>query len=158
MKGLKIFLKSLAGIPIGIFTLEVLNVILSLEEGTYIRLDGLANGINLESVILIYSYCSLYSYIAMVFINYLLKFEKSDLPIKERKKQINKTALPLIGLFIAIFVTTIIVDKNNYESIFGMCASVLWSFAAMAIGMVQNLLSRYSIKQINETLKKVSRD
>ena len=153
MKGLKVFSKPLIGIPMGIFTLEMLNIIVSLQEGEYIRLEGLANGINLSSIILTYIYCSIYSYIIMGFINYLLEFAEFDMPLKERKKQINRTAIPLILLVFVIFVTTMIINPNNYESIFGICAAMLWSFIAMVIGMVQNLLSKHSIKEINQTLK-----
>ena len=153
MKGLKVFLKSLIGIPMGIFTLEMLNIMVSLQEGEYIRLDGLANGINLSSIILTYIYCSIYSYIIMVFINYMLNFAEFDLPIKERKRQINKTAIPLIILVLTIFFITMIVNTSNYESLFGMCSAILWSFVAIVIGMVQNLLNKHSIKEINQTLK-----
>ena len=153
MKGLKIFLKSLIGIPMGIFTLETLNIVVSLQEGVYIRLDGLANGINLNSIILTYIYCSIYSYIIMGFINCLLEFAEFDIPLKERKKQVNRTAIPLLLVVFVIFVTTMIINPDNYESIFGMCAAMLWSFVAIIIGMVQNLLSKHSIKEINETLK-----
>lgn len=158
MKKSTVFLESLIGIPMGIFTLEVLNIIVSLQQGEYIRLDGLANGINLNSVILTYVYCSIYSYITMVFINYLLRFAEFDMPLKERKKQINKVTLPLIILVLVIFLVTMIINPNNYESIFGMCAAMLWSFIVMVIGMVQNLLSKHSIKEINETLKKAFKE
>ena len=153
MKGLKVFLKSLIGIPMGIFTLEILNIVVSLQEGEYIRLDGLANGINLNSIILAYMYCSIYSYIIMVFINYMLEFAEINLPIKERKRQINKVAIPVIILVLAIFFITMSINTSNYENIFGMCSAVLWSFVAIIIGMVQNLLSKHSIKEINQTLK-----
>ena len=98
MKGTKNFLKSLIGIPMGIFTLELLNIMISIQQGEYIRLDSLANGINLKSVLLTYIYCSIYSYIIMTAINYMLDFAEIDLTIKERKRRINKIALPLIIL------------------------------------------------------------
>lgn len=158
MKKCKIFLKSLIGIPMGIFTLEMLNIIVSLQEGEYMRLGELVNGNNLNSVISTYIYCSVYSYTIMIFISYMLNFAEIDLPREERKRQINKVAIPVIILVLTIFFITMVINKNNYESIFGMCAAILWSFVAIIIGMIQNLLSKHSIKEINQTLKEAFKE
>ena len=50
MKKSKLFLKSLIGIPLGIFTLEIVNIIVSVKYGKYIRLDCFEGEINLDNI------------------------------------------------------------------------------------------------------------
>lgn len=159
MEKLKNLLKTLMGVPMGIFTLEVLNIIVSLQRGEYTRLDGLANGINLNSVILTYVYCSIYSYMIMVFINTSLEeHTKVDVPLQERKKQINRVGITIMTLEVAIFLVIMLIDANNYENIFGMCATILWSSIVMLVESIINLLNKHSVKEINETLKKAFKE
>ena len=150
MKKSTLFLKALIGIPMGIFTLELINIAMSIEYGEYIRLDCLATGINLKSILSSYLYCALSSYLITVCLFNSVEINKSEISILEKSKESNKLSIPLMVLVFVIMIPTIII--NDY-SIFGFIPSFLWTgLVMMAVG-IKCLFDKYTIKEINKKLK-----
>ena len=152
MKKLKLFLKSLIGIPLGIFTLEIVNIIVSVKYGKYIRLDCFEGEINLDNILRSYFYNILTSYMLTVCILNSVYLVKSEIPIVEKQKQSNKLTIPLIiilHLILAIFFIT----NQDDPSIYGYLISLGWTVFAMFVIAIKDLIDRYTMKEINKKLK-----
>ena len=69
MKKSKLLLKSLIGIPIGIFILELFNIWLSIETRQYTRFDAIGAGmIKINNVLISYLFCAITSYLLMIYL------------------------------------------------------------------------------------------
>lgn len=152
MKKSKLFLKSLIGIPMGIFALELINIVMSVVYGEYIRLDCLEGGINLSSIISSYLYCALSSYIITVCLCNSVEINKSEISVLEKSKESNKLSIPLMILLFVIMIPTIIINPDDSD-IFGFIPSFIWTGLAMIVVAVKCLFDKYTIKEINKKLK-----
>lgn len=152
MKKSKLFLKSLIGIPIGIFVLELFNICLSIKYGQYVRLDSIENGFFLNNILISYICCAITSYLLMIYLSYSKYILELGLSIKGEKKA-NKKAYPI--LILILIVTFLVVCTGNLPALIGIIASFVWNGIAVLIITIENLLNKYSVKQINEKLKEV---
>lgn len=152
MKKSKLLLKSLIGIPIGIFALEVFNIFLSLKQGEYIRFDAIENNFTLNTVLTSYMYCSITSYLLMLYLNYTKNILNLDLPKKEERKANRKIYPVLIVIFI---ISSLATYSENIGDIIGVLVAFVWSGLVMLKISVETLLNKYSIKKINQRLKEI---
>lgn len=152
MKKSKIFLKALIGIPMGIFVLELFNIIMSIVYGYYIRVDCLGTDINLNSVLKSYLYCSISSYIITVCLYNSVEINKSEISILEKSKESNKLSIPLMIILFVIMISVVIINPDG-SAIFGFMSSFIWTGLAMVVVAVKCLLDQYTIKEINKKLK-----
>lgn len=152
MKKSKIFLKALISIPLGIFCLELFNIIISLECGKYIRIECLENGINLNDVITSYVYCIISSYLLGIAAFYSNETMKKEISPSEKRKQNNKVVMPVFGIVFILFAISLYLNPNSY-AIFGFFSSFIWSGIAMMIFGVKDLLDKNTVKQINKKIK-----
>ena len=152
MKKSNIFFKALIGIPIGIFTLEMLNIAVSIIYGEYIRLDCLGNYMKLETILKTYIYCILSSYMISICIFNSVEISKLDISIHEKTKKMNKLNFPLIILLTVIMILTILINLNDYY-IFGFIPSFIWTGLTMVVYAFKSLKDKYTIREINKKLK-----
>jgi len=152
MKKSKLFLKSLIGIPVGIFALELINILLSISYGSYVRLDCMEGVINLNSIIKSYIYCAFSSYIITICLLNSVEIDKSEISVLEKSKESNKLSIPLMILIFIVMIPVIIINPDD-SAIFGFVPSFLWTGLAMMIVGIKCLIDRYTIKEINKKLK-----
>ena len=156
MKKSKLLLKSLIGIPIGIFVLEVFNIWLSIATGQYTRFDAIERGVlNLNNVLISYSFCAITSYLLMIYLNYTKFVLSLELSVKEEKKR-NKKVYPIMMATTVLF--GIACYMENTGAVMGILASMLWTGIFIIILAIESLFNKYSIKQINEKLKETFKD
>ena len=151
MKKSKLLLKSLIGIPIGIFVLESFNILLSISTREYARFDAIKVGVlNLNNVLVSYAFCAITSYLLMIYLNYTKFILSLELSVKEEKKR-NKKVYPIMMATTVLF--GIACYMENIGAIIGILASMLWTGIFIIILAIETLFNKYSIKQINEKLK-----
>ena len=155
MKKSKLLLKSLIGVPVGIFVLELFNICLSLGCGEYIRVDAIDTKISLNNVLTAYAYCSITSYLLMVYLNYAKYVLNLGLPKNEERKANKKIYPVLMVTFLITFFASYI---GNIGDIVGVLASFVWSGIVIIVVSIETLLNKYFIKQINEKLKEISKN
>ena len=152
MKKENVYLKALIGIPLGVFTLEIFNMIISIWYGKYIRIEYLLNGGSLIDIILLYIFCMLSSYLLAIHLYSCIETSKMELGISQKQKENNKCTVTVL---ITIFVLGIlsIITRPESLSILGIMISFIWSGIAMVIYAFKNLLDKHTIKEINSKLK-----
>ncbi len=156
MKKSKLLLKSLIGVPIGIFVLELFNIWLSIATGQYTRFDAIEVGVlNLNNVLVSYTFCAITSYLLMIYLNYTKFVLSLELSVKEEKKRNNK-AYPIMMAITVLFVISCYME--NIGAVIGSVASMVWSGIFIIIVAIETLFNKYSIKQINEKLKESFKD
>lgn len=147
------------GMPLGIFTLEIFNLILSLTEGTYIRVDGN----RLEIIVFMYIVCALSSYLGMLCVLNVREIREMSLGSKEKIKKFVHGKPNLIwaglimGVGIAISIVALVGDSKLEENIFfGVIAvsdSVLWLMIVLFVDELIFMKNKIKIRQINRKLK-----
>ena len=152
MKKSKIFLKALAGIPMGIFIFELINIIISLHYGSYIRIECLESGLNLKDIIVSYLYCIISSYILGIVMFNSINIYKMELTISQKEKENNRISIPLLIILFVIIFVCMAINPDSY-AFFGFIPSLIWSGIAMLFYAVKNLLDKYTLKEINKKLK-----
>lgn len=151
----KNYLKSLIGIPVGIFTLEMLNTWLSIRCGYYTRFEAAETGkIMLNDVLISYLFCIVTSYLAMLQLNWTRNNLNLGLGIKEARKANRKSYLILVINFIMIFTGAC---TNNLAAIMGSLASLIWYGIFITVIAIQTIANKESIKKINEKLKQINK-
>lgn len=151
MKKNELFLKSLIGVPVGIFFLEMLNMCLSIRIGKYVRFEIIETGVfDLNSILVSYLFCAVTSYLFMIYLKYIKHILELGLPVKEERKA-NKKVYPI--LMVNLIIMIIAFYTENLAAMIGGLVSYVWSGIVIAIMAVQTLLNRNNIKQINEKLK-----
>ena len=156
MKKSKLLLKSLIGVPIGIFVLELFNIWLSIATGQYTRFDAIEVGVlNLNNVLVSYTFCAITSYLLMIYLNYTKFVLSLELSVNEEKKRNNK-AYPIMMAITVLFVISCYME--NIGAVIGSVASMVWSGIFIIIVAIETLFNKYSIKQINEKLKESFKD
>lgn len=161
MKKSKLLLKSLIGVPIGIFVLELFNIWLSIATGQYARFDAIdmnlevIREISLNNVLISYLFCAITSYLLMIYLNYTKYVLSLELSVKEEKKH-NKKVYPIMMAIIILFGITCYMESTG--AVIGILASMVWSGVFIIIVAIETLFNKYSIKQINEKLKESFKD
>ena len=152
MKNSKNMSKALIGIPVGIFTLELINIIVSICHGTYIRVECLGNNLNLRDIIITYVFCMISSYLLALNIYNSIKTSKKEISILEKAKENNKQSIPIIIILFLISCVSFVINSNGL-AILGVLSSFMWAGIVMIVCAFKNILDKHSIKEINNKLK-----
>ena len=141
---LKLVKKSFKGIPIAIFIYEMFNLVLSIEVGQYVKIDGF----NLNRLIT--------DYIEYGFIGFAITFVANYLKynIKDSNKNGIQRSKSIVNLLATIMILIILVSSAiEGEIAIGLVINSMISLIVCLILFVIFLFDKKDVKEINKKIQ-----